>query len=418
MKVLWLCNIVLPEYAEEFALKPTVVEGWLTGMLHQMEKKVEIALCFPIIDLWRKKDGELNGHKFYSFSYSDYEYSTETEERFAEILNDYQPDIVHIWGTEFPHTLAMINSCEKMRILDKVLINIQGLIEPCSQYYLDHISEEYIDEENELGDSLRKAQEEFQVRGRYEREALNKVKYVIGRTDWDCAWVKHINSNIIYYCVGEILRDEFYEKRRTWSYEMCEKHSVFVSQAGYAIKGLDYLLRAMPDIIKDYPDAHVYIAGTNPMVNNPRSGYITPYGVFLKNIISELNLQDNVSFLGRLNAKQMIQMYLKANVFVSCSRIENSPNSVCEAAIIGTPIVSSYVGGIENLAEKITNIYLYQPGVEYMLAFYIKKVFKTDKFAIHSNKILEFMDRQNNMETTWKIYQELCKKRESEGEDQ
>ena len=199
---------------------------------------------------------------------------------------------------------------------------------------------------------------------------------------------------------------------------MCEKHSVFVSQAGYAIKGLDYLLRAMPDIIKDYPDAHVYIAGTNPMVNNPRSGYITPYGVFLKNIISELNLQDNVSFLGRLNAKQMIQMYLKANVFVSCSRIENSPNSVCEAAIIGTPIVSSYVGGIENLAEKITNIYLYQPGVEYMLAFYIKKVFKTDKFAIHSNKILEFMDRQNNMETTWKIYQELCKKRESEGEDQ
>lgn len=407
MKVLWLCNIVLPEFAKEFALKPTVVEGWLTGMLHQMEKKAEIALCFPIIDLWRKKDGELNGHRYYCFSYSDYEYSTETEERFVEIINDYRPDIIHIWGTEFPHTLAMINVCEKIKLLDKVIINIQGLIEPCSQCYLDHVSDVYIDKKNECGDSLRKAQQEFKLRGEYERKALYKVKNVIGRTDWDCAWVKHINSNTIYHCVGEILRDEFYEIRKNWSYEMCEKHSIFVSQAGYAIKGFDYLLRAMPDIIKDYPDVHIYVAGTNPMEGSPRTGYITPYGIFLKNIVKEMNLQDNVTFLGRLNSKEMIAMYLKANVFVSCSRIENSPNSICEAAIIGTPIVASYVGGIKNLAEKITNIYLYQSGVEYMLAFYIKKVFEKGMFTIHTSRILEFMDKKKNVETTWEIYQKV-----------
>lgn len=407
MKVLWVCDIVLPEFAPEFELKPTVIGGWMEGMLHQLEKKTEIALCFPIMDSWRKKDGELNGHKYFSFSDLSSKYSKDTEERFTDILYEYKPNIVHIWGTEFPHTLAMINACERMGLLDKVIVNIQGLVEPYSLYYLDHIPNNYLDKENENGDSLRKAQEEFKVKGRYEREALYKVKHVIGRTDWDYAWVKHINSTIIYYCVGEILRDEFYKIKNTWSYEACEKHTIFVSQAAYAVKGLDYLLYALPDIVNDYPDVHVYVSGKNPMEPTQKTGAISPYGIYLYEIMKEMCLLDKVTFLGRCNAHKMIEMYLKANVFVSCSRIENSPNSVCEAAIIGTPIVSSYVGGIKNLAEKISNIYLYQPGAEYMLAFYIKEIFEKEEFTIYTDDILKFMDRQKNMEATWEIYQKI-----------
>lgn len=407
MKVLWLCDIVMPQFASEFDLNPTVIGGWMTGMLHQMERRVEIALCFPLMDSWRKKDGELNGHKYYSFSYSVCEYSKETEERFIEIIREYKPNIVHIWGTEFPHTLAMVNACEKVRLLDKVIVNIQGLVEPYSLYYLDHIPDVYLDEENEYGDSLRKAQEEYEVRGTYEREALHKVKHVIGRTDWDCAWVKQINSNIIYHCVGEILRDDFYEIKRNWLYEECEKHSIFVSQAKNTIKGFDYLLHALPDIVEYYPDVHVYVAGRNPVEVNQKNRAISPYGIYIKNIMEEMGLQDKVTFLGRLNSQQMIDMYLRTNVFVACSRIENSSNSVCEAAIIGTPIVASYVGGIRNLAEKITNIYLYQPGAEYMLAFYIMKVFEKEKFVIQTEDILEFMDRQRNSKATWEIYRNI-----------
>lgn len=407
MKILWLCNIVLPQFASEFNLQPTVIEGWIEGMLHQMEQRAEIALCFPLIDQWRKKDGEVNGHKYYSFSYSAYEYNPQTEEKFVEIIKAYRPDIIHIWGTEFPHTLAMINACEKMGLLDRVIVNIQGLVEPCSLYYLDHIPDICLYQENECGDSLRKAQEEFKIKGDFERKTLLKIKHVIGRTDWDFAWIKHINYNIIYHHAGEILRDEFYEIKRNWSCEACERHSIFVSQAGYAIKGFDYLLYALPDIVKDYPDAQIYVGGKNPLEPDQRTGYITPYGIYLKNIIKEIGLQDKVSFLGRLNSQQMIEMYLKANVFVSCSRIENSSNSICEAAMIGTPIVASYVGGIRNLNENINNIYLYQPGAEYMLAFYIKKMFEKDTFVIDTSKISEFMDRKTNMEATWESYQQI-----------
>ena len=407
MSILWVCDTVVSRFASEFGLQPTIVGGWVEGMLCQMEKRAEIALCFPLMDSWRKKDGEGSGHKYYSFSYSAHEYSIETEERFIEILNEYKPDIVHIWGTEFPHTLAMLNACEKTGLQDRAVVNIQGLVEPCSLHYLDHIPDSYAERENENGDSLRTDQREFAVKGRYEREALHKVKYVIGRTDWDCAWIKHINPNSIYYYGGEILRDGFYETNKKWAYETCEKYSVFVSQAGYSIKGFDYLLYALPDIIREYPDVHVYVAGTNPMVPYRRTGCMLPYGIYLKKLIEDRKLQDRVTFLGRLNAQQMIGQYIRANVFVSCSRIENSSNSVCEAAMIGTPIVASYVGGMDTLAQKISNIYLYTPGETHMLAFYIRKVFEMGQFNGQTGEIQELMDRDKNAELTWQVYQEI-----------
>ena len=43
--------------------------------------------------------------------------------------------------------------------------------------------------------------------------------------------------------------------------------------------------------------------------------------------------------------------YLKANVFVSPSTCENSSNSVCEAQLLGVPVVASYVGGMHDLIQ-------------------------------------------------------------------
>ena len=70
----------------------------------------------------------------------------------------------------------------------------------------------------------------------------------------------------------------------------------------------------------------------------------------------------------------MCNRYLKSNVFVCPSAIENSPNSLGEAQLLGVPCVASYVGGsmdmmignednlyrfeeVEVLAQKICNIF-------------------------------------------------------------
>ena len=50
-------------------------------------------------------------------------YDAALEARFQSILQDFGPDIVHIFGTEFPHTLACVRVFGHP---ERTLISIQG----------------------------------------------------------------------------------------------------------------------------------------------------------------------------------------------------------------------------------------------------------------------------------------------------
>ena len=54
---------------------------------------------------------------------------------------------------------------------------------------------------------------------------------------------------------------------------------------------------------------------------------------------------DDVDWLGRLDADRIVEELLAADVFVYPSHVDNSPNSVVEAMAVGVPIVASCVGG-------------------------------------------------------------------------
>ena len=45
--------------------------------------------------------------------------------------------------------------------------------------------------------------------------------------------------------------------------ESTGKVSFYECQGDYPIKGLHYMLQAMPEILKDYPDAEIYVAGNS-----------------------------------------------------------------------------------------------------------------------------------------------------------
>ena len=52
MRVLWLCNIMLPAIAEKLHLESSVKEGWLTGLLSQVVAQgensgVQLGIAFP-----------------------------------------------------------------------------------------------------------------------------------------------------------------------------------------------------------------------------------------------------------------------------------------------------------------------------------------------------------------------------------
>ena len=95
-------------------------------------------------------------------------------------------------------------------------------------------------------------------------------------------------------------------------------------------------------------------------------------------LIKKYSLQNNIIFTGILNEKEMKQKFLESHIFVSSSAIENSPNSVGEAMVLGIPIISSYVGGVPDMIEHKKEGYLYQPDAPYMLAHYIDLLFSDD----------------------------------------
>jgi glycosyltransferase involved in cell wall biosynthesis len=95
-------------------------------------------------------------------------------------------------------------------------------------------------------------------------------------------------------------------------------------------KGLDVLLRALPLVRADMPQARLIVAG--------REGNQTP---FLRAQVGELGLGDGVSFLGARS--DVADLLCAADVFVFPTRREGFPGAVLEAMALEAPIVATSI---------------------------------------------------------------------------
>ncbi|WP_026506457.1 glycosyltransferase family 4 protein [Butyrivibrio sp. MC2013] len=391
MKVLWLCNICLPVYARHENIPYSNREGWLSGCYGRIEKERKegtcdliLGVCFPLSkeliggQPYIRKD--IDSVSFYPFEEdldSPEEYKPELEDVFRQIIDDFQPDMIHVFGTEFPHSLAMIRAYDRP---ERTLLGLQGLCHIIGSRYMADLPPQVVKDRTIRDilkhDSLLQQQEKFIKRGENEIAAIKASGHIAGRTEFDRTAVAAINPAAGYHNLNETLRDEFYTG--SWSEDKADPHSIFVSQGDYPIKGLHFILEAMPGILRKYPDAHLYVAG-NSIIGNPdrsrvtgsdsgegRSIYplwlrIPAYGKYLRKLIREGSLEGHVTALGKLSAEQMKEQYLKASVFVCPSFVENSPNSVGEAMLLGTPLVASNACGIPSMVDDGRDGILYDP---------------------------------------------------------
>ncbi|MFC6649002.1 glycosyltransferase [Paenibacillus rhizoplanae] len=331
MRVLWLTNIAIPEASSLMNDDILPLGGWLVNTSKDLsvQEDLTLSIAFPYK---KNRNQKLQGEKiiYYSFPAIKNEYDSDN---LLEIINEFKPDIVHVFGTEFTHSLTMINICNEKNI--KSIISIQGLVSIIAQHYLMGLPAKvkygFTLRDFIKRDSVLQQKKKFAMRGKHEIKALKKAENVIGRTSWDKACTTQIHPDINYYFCNESLREEFY--KHTWEYENCEIHSIFVSQASYPIKGLHIILQALPIVLRKYPEAKLYIAGADITKSDTlfQKMKISTYGAYIKSLIKKHELEDNVFFTGYLNEREMCNRFLKSNVFVSASIIENESNSLSEA---------------------------------------------------------------------------------------
>lgn len=360
MKILWITNIVFPE-----AMQLLTGEADLKGSGGWMLASADALVIHPDIRLYVASvsrdvhdvvclEGEKITYYLLPYGNGNLRENHEYEPHWRKVNDEIQPDVVHIHGTEFSHGLAYIKACGN----NHLIVSIQGLTSVISKYYDYGLTRKDVLKSITWRDiikgSVYQEKRDFKCRGFYEIEILKNVKHIIGRTCWDKAHAWAINPDATYHLCNETLRDPFYFGH--WSYDQCVKHSIFVSQANYPIKGFHQLLKALPFVIKKYPDLQVRVAG-NKMCDfsffqrMKLPGYIN----YLLKLIRDLGLNEHVQFLGALDQEEMKCEYLNSNLFICSSAIENSPNSLCEAQMLGVPSLASYVGGVPDIMHGYEN---------------------------------------------------------------
>jgi glycosyltransferase involved in cell wall biosynthesis len=397
MKVLWIINSPFPEIAEMVNVKD-FAKSWILSSAKIIVKQ------FPNIQLGIASF--YNGKKIFIIKKNKISHylipqkvrskgnSNYYDKYWVYIKNEFNPDIVHIHGSEYIYSYMYVRACGA----ENVVVSIQGLVSIIERYYFAGIKNTELIKNLTIGDLIRKnsifAQyNNLRKRGSFEKLLIKAVSHVIGRTTWDNNHVLNMNPNINYHFCNETLRPSFYKKK--WTLENCQKYSIFISQAYYPLKGFHQLIKALPFVLKYFPQTKVYVAGTNHFTNY--RSLKTGFGQYIHSMINSYYLNDKINFVGILSEEEMSNKYCQSHVFISPSAIENSSNSIGEAQILGVPCIASYVGGTPDMIEHMKTGLLYRFEEVEMLAANICRLFSDNQLAytISENSKLIAAQRHN-----------------------
>ena len=112
-------------------------------------------------------------------------------------------------------------------------------------------------------------------------------------------------------------------------------------------KGIQYMLQAMPAILKKFPNAYYVVVGDGA------------YGDPLKALVASLSIEGRVLFLG--HRSDIPAILAESDLFVFPTLMDALPTVLLEAMAVGKPIVSSRVGGIPEILEHEVNALLIRP---------------------------------------------------------
>lgn len=389
--------------------------GWISSLEKAIKCKGEIELGICFFSSEARDKVVQNGTTYYpiarlkkTFSYIVHSLfaTPESASRYQErmlmpelldVVRDFNPEVIHIFGSENIYGLI------SKYISIPVILHIQGVLNPYFNAFLPPFLSwhNYIFQSKNPKYILQNYLEKrvWERNAATERKMFKSIRHFMGRTEWDSRLVKVLNPEANYYCCGEMLRDAFYD---TSSRRILPSKALFVSTiSSQMYKGFDLVLKTAKMLKDTGLDFEWRIYG---WANSSLS----------ERIVGEKAENLNVRQMGVVSAEDLKEALLHCTAYVHPSYIDNSPNSLCEAQILGCACVATNVGGVPSLIKEGVTGYLVPANDPYQMTFVLNELSSdcelNQRIGKAAREVAERRhDKKDIVNRVWEIYNKvLC----------
>lgn len=348
MKVLWFTNT--PPAAVNGGGKYNG-GGWVDALSRSMPSSVNLAISYISTD--KKPESVSDGISWYPV-YNKYD--TGRGDRLMKMLgfsmmerhwvlssmlrviDEFKPDVIEVFGSERIYGLIAQHTGIP------VVLHIQGILGECWKRFLPPGMSmlKFLSSGHTLSGMFAKMYyaRSFKARCGQERKILSSIRYFIGRTDWDKHCIGELPQCPVYFHLEEMLREPFYDNAGKWKGLDNENITLMTTISEAPFKGMDVVLRTASVLKNEYGLKFRWLVYGN--VDVPFYEAFT--GVDAESV--------GVVPCGVADAMTLSSALTGTSVYVHTSYIENSPNSLCEAQIVGVPSVVAEVGGIPSIVSE------------------------------------------------------------------
>ena len=353
----------------------------------------------------------------------------ETRQKLVRAIEDFSPDVIQCMGSEWPYGLisesvsipVVIHMMGFLNAYNMALDMVLGYSVNTSQSQDDQAPSGFFKRKNahkrrkdpNPGTSTLRISDLICLR---ERRIMTAVHYYMGRTGWDRNLVKYYSPGSKYYHVEELLKPRICEAAGTWkySYKAGKPLRLVTISSADDRKGNEIILRTA-HLLKELLGLEFEwrVSGSR--------GYFDRY----EQITGIHHADVNVNLIGYIGVDAVIEELVSADLFIHPSIIDNSSHAVCEAQMIGCPVIVSYVGGNMDLVEDGETGFLYPYNEPHTLAFLIGNLYREEEVlkSVSVNAVRAACSRHDPdriAQTLYQTYEDIIRdheKRLSERED-
>lgn len=373
MKIIWTVNIPLSAIKKNHAGLENNRGHWIQNMISDLKLPEQYEL--HVIHFNTKvnsysfvKEGNVIFHVFKQRKWSFLDNYRLEINVLIDFLNNINPDVIHIHGTENFYGLIS----KDRRLISKIIVSIQGIrYKIWQKYYVDF---------NQLS-LLKYSVETFTLKSfllsylswrigvKNENIILKSCNNFFTRTQFDQAAVlsKNTQSNILISDDHRKIRSVF--ELNQWLITDSNRFGFVSIVSSSPFKGIFFLLNIVDRIKRVFPKFHLTIVG------KLEPAYLKK----IRSLLKRLNISDSVTLTSALDESGLLQVFKLSRGFLFASYADNSSNSLQEALLFGLPSIAFFSGGNGTLIQNNKTGFLCPEGDSEYFSSLVVELIKNDE---------------------------------------